>query len=90
MWTGGRGFYWTNCGHAHTSFLLLMIFFTSWLFISTVAVQLVFDFFFFLLKFCQFILLFILFLLIFMGPITLFGTIHRSNCTIPTNIYLYL
>ena len=46
MWTGGRGFYWTNCGHAHTSFLLLMIFFTSWLFISTVVVQLVFDFFF--------------------------------------------
>ena len=30
----------------------------------------------------QFILLFSLFLLLFIGPITLFGTIHESHCTI--------
>ena len=33
----------------------------------------------------QFILLFNLFLLLFMGPITLFGTIYGSHCTISTN-----
>ena len=40
--------------------------------------------------FCQLILLFSLFLLLFMGPIVLFGTIHRSHCIISANFYLYL
>ena len=40
--------------------------------------------------FCQFILLFSLFLLLFMGPTTLFDTIHESHDTITTNFYLYL
>ena len=35
--------------------------------------------------FCQLILLFCLFLVLFMGPTTLFGTIHGSHCTISTN-----
>ena len=39
---------------------------------------------------CQLVLLFSLFLLLFMGPTALFGTIHRSYFTIPTNIYIYL
>ena len=39
---------------------------------------------------CQLILLFSLFLLLFMGSTTLFGTIHRSHCTILTNFYFYL
>ena len=34
------------------------------------------------LIFYQLILLFNLFLLLFMGPITLFDTIHKSHCTI--------
>ena len=36
--------------------------------------------------FCQLILLFNLFFVLFIGPTTLFGTIHRSHCTISTNI----
>ena len=40
--------------------------------------------------FCQLILLFNFFLLLFMGPIVLFGTIHRSHCIISANFYLYL
>ena len=40
--------------------------------------------------FYQLILLFNLFLLLFMDFIVLFGTIHRSYCTILTNFYLYL
>ena len=36
------------------------------------------------------ILLFSLFLLLFMGPIALFGTIHKSHYTISVNFYLYL
>ena len=40
--------------------------------------------------FCQLILLFNLFLLLFIGPTALFGTIHRSHCTISANYYLYL
>ena len=39
--------------------------------------------------FCQLILLFSLFLLLFMGSTILFGTIHRSYCTISAN-YIYL
>ena len=35
----------------------------------------------------QLILLFSLFLLLFMNPTTLFGTIHKSYCTISTNFY---
>ena len=38
----------------------------------------------------QLILLFSLFLLIFMGPTTLFGTIHASHCIILANFYFYL
>ena len=34
--------------------------------------------------------LFSLFLLLFMGPIALFGTIHRLYYIISTNFYLYL
>ena len=40
--------------------------------------------------FCQLILLFNLFLLLFIGPTTLFGTIHGSHCIISANFYLYL
>ena len=36
------------------------------------------------------IALFSLFLLLFMGPTALFGTIHRSYCTISINFYPYL
>ena len=38
----------------------------------------------------QLFLLFSLFLLLFMGPIALFGTIHRSHYTILANFKLYL
>ena len=38
----------------------------------------------------QLILLFNLFLLLFISPIALFGTIHRSQYTISTNFSLYL
>ena len=38
--------------------------------------------------FCQLILLFTLFLLLFMGPTTLFNTIHGSHDTISANFYL--
>ena len=40
--------------------------------------------------FCQLILLFSLLLLLFIGLTTLFGTIHRSCCTISIDFYLYL
>ena len=40
--------------------------------------------------FCQFTLPFSLFLLLFIGLITLFGTIHRSHCTILADFYFYL
>ena len=38
----------------------------------------------------QLILLFSLFLLLFLGPTTLFETIHGSYCTILTDFYIYL
>ena len=40
--------------------------------------------------FCQLILLFSLFLLLFMGPTTLFVTIHGSHYTISANFYRYI
>ena len=40
--------------------------------------------------FYQLILLFSLFLILFMGPTTLFGTIHGSYYIISVNFYLYL
>ena len=40
--------------------------------------------------FCQLILLFSLFLLLFIGLMTLFGTIHKSHYIISANFYFYL